>query len=45
MAFLNSEKKTSLDVKFVGKKITFNDIELLLKLKEHIMWLNLSTVN
>ena len=39
--FLNIEKSL-LDVKFVGKKITFNDIELLLKLKEHIIWLNLS---
>jgi len=39
--FLNSEKSL-LDVKFVGKKITFNDIELLLKLKEHVIWLNLS---
>ena len=31
-----------MDVKFIGKKITFNDIELLLKLKEHVIWLNLS---
>ena len=39
--FLNSEKSL-LDIKFIGKKITFNDIELLLKLKEHVIWLNLS---
>ena len=39
--FLDSEKSL-LDVKFIGKKITRNDIELLSKLKNHIIWLNLS---
>ena len=39
--FLDSEKSL-LDVKFIGKKITRNDIELLTKLKDNVIWLNLS---
>ena len=39
--FLDS-KKSLLDVKFIGKKITRNDIELLTQLKDHVIWLNLS---
>jgi hypothetical protein len=39
--FLDSEKSL-LEVKFIGKKITRNDIELLTKLKDHVIWLNLS---
>ncbi len=35
-------KKSLLDVKFIGKNITRNDIELLTKLKDHVIWLNLS---